>query len=75
MEKNSFFVIEIIENETGRTAARAQKVNNKYNLVGLFNPAKGFSLLSVNACDTWKDAEKIADFWNQCARNKNNCLF
>ena len=75
MEKNSFFVIEIIENETGKTAARAQKVNNKYNLVGLFNPAKGFSLLSVNACDTWKEAEKIAHFLNVFARNKNNCLF
>lgn len=75
MENNTFFVIEIQDNETGKTAARAEKVNNKYNLVGLFAPVRGFTLLSVNACDTWKEAQKIADFWNQCARQKNNCMY
>lgn len=75
MENNTFFVIEIQDNETGKTAARAEKVNNKYNLVGLFTPARGFSLLSVNACDTWKEAQKIADFWNQCAKEKNNSMY
>ena len=75
MENNTFFVIEIQDNNTGKTAARAEKVNNKYNLLDLRLSARGFSLLSVNACDTWKEAQKIADFWNQCAREKNNCMF
>lgn len=75
MDKRSFFVIEIIENETGKTAARAEAVPNCYNLLGLFTPARGYSLLSVNACSTLKKARQIADVWNEAAREKGKCMF
>lgn len=75
MNKNTFYVIEIIENETGKTAARAETVPNKYNLLGYFNPARGFSVLSVNACSTLKKAQEIAAFWNEEAKAKNRFLY
>ena len=74
MKKNSFYVYEIQENATGKTVANTRVVNNAYNLVGLFTPAKGFTLISVNACDTLKEARKTADIWNEVARSKHNCL-
>lgn len=75
MDSNTFYIIEIKEISTGKTMAYVKTVNNKYNLIGLFDPAKNYQLLSVNACGTKKEAQKIADFWNEAARAKNNCLF
>ena len=75
MDSNTFYIIEIMEKSRGGTAAYVKIVNNSYNLIGLFDPAKNYQLLSVNACKTKKEAQKIADFWNEAARAKNNCLY
>ena len=75
MKNNSFYVVEEQHKESGKTFAYAQKVPNAYNLIGKFVPTSGFKLISVNACDTWKEAQKTADFWNEQARKKNNYAF
>lgn len=75
MEKNTFYLIEIMDNNTGKCAAYVRAVRNNYNLVGLFTPAKGFTLVSVNACDTKKQAQEIADTWNQAYKDKGLYLY
>ena len=75
MGKKTFYVIEERSPETGKTIAHAEKVCNCFNLLGYFTPRKGLEIVSINACDTWKEAEKIAAFWNQCAREKGFYLF
>ena len=75
MKKNSFYVIEEKDEKTGKTYAHAETVPNNYNLVGKFAVPKGHVLLSVNACDTKKEANDIADFWNKQAREKNNYIY
>ena len=75
MEKNTFYVIEAENPTTGKTYARAEKIPNNYNLIGKFTAAAGFIVISVNACDTWKEAQKIADFWNECAKSRSKLAF
>ena len=74
MNKNTFYVIEE-ENEEGKSLAHAEKVPNCYNLLGSFQPYKGFKIISINACDTWKEAEKIAHIWNEAAKKKGKYAF
>ena len=75
MNKNTFFVIEEEEIETGRLISYAMKVHNCNNLLGYFTPRKGMKIISINACDTWKEAQEIAHFWNDCAEKNGNYLF
>ena len=75
MNKNTYFVIEQQEIETGRTIAHAETVSNCYNLLDYFKPFHGCKIISINACDTKKESEKIAEFWNDCARKNNNYMF
>lgn len=72
MEKNTFFVIEQQNILTGKVYAYARKVPNCYNLRGLFVPSKGYEIVSINACDSWKKAQATADNWNECAKNNGN---
>ena len=73
--KNSFYVIEEKHTETGKTYAHAVTVNNAYNLLNYFKPCKGFYIISINAADTKKQAEEIADFWNEGAKAHNSYCF
>ena len=70
MEKNTFFVIEQKEIATGKCVSTAQKVANCYNLLHYFKPYNGYEIISINACDTWKQAQEIADYWNEGAKNR-----
>ena len=75
MDKKTFFVIEEEETATGKVFSHAEKVPNCYNLLGFFKPCHGCKIISVNACDTWKEAQAIAQHWNNCARNNNKYMF
>ena len=76
MNKNTFFVIEEIEEATGKSFSYAQKVSNSNNLKGFFRPSfHGYNILSINACDTWKEAQDIANAWNECAKEKGKYIF
>ena len=75
MDKNTFFVVQEKNEATGKTLAYARKVHNCNNLVDFFQPQKGFKLLSINACDTWREAQDVADCWNECARANGNYAF
>ena len=66
MNSNTFYVIELI-NEAGKSISYARKISNCCNLVGAFKPIEGFRVLSVNACDTWREAQEIARAWNDNA--------
>lgn len=75
MSKNTYYVIEEQEKETGKTIAFVRKIPNCYNLKDIFQPSRGCVILSINACDTKKAAENIATFWNICARENGNYMF
>lgn len=65
MEKNTFYVFEYKNLATGKCYAIPEKICNCNNLVSYFKAPKGYDLLSVNACDTWKEAQNIASYWNE----------
>lgn len=75
MNKNSYLIIEIMDPATGRTAASVRKWNHSYNLVSLFENTSGNKILSVNIADSKKEAESIADYWNQAYIAKNKYLY
>ncbi len=76
MEKYSYYVIERQHKQNGKTHATAERIRNNYNLLCYFTESgRETEIISVNACDTWKEAQFIADFWNQCAKEKNNNLY
>lgn len=75
MNNNTFFVIEEKHNKNGKVFSHAEKVNNCYNLVSYFKPCKDFTIISINAVSTYKEARKIADFWNEGAKAHNNYYF
>ena len=59
MSKNTYFVISGERN--GKYYAYVEKVANCYNLKGYFvNP----EIITINVCDSKKEAEKIASAWN-----------
>lgn len=75
MEKKTFFVVEQREKSTGKYYAYAEKVSNCNNLMYYFKPFHGYEIVSINACDTWKQAQEIATFWNDGAKKNNNYAF
>lgn len=77
MEKYSYFVIDQKNTKTGKRIASALRVHNCNNLLYYFKKYTyaDMELISVNACDTWKEAQKIADHWNECARANGEYLF
>lgn len=75
MTKYSYYVIEEYNPTTGKYYSRAEKIQNRCNLIGKFAALDGFEVISVNACDTWKEAQQTADFWNECAKERNKYAF
>lgn len=70
MSKNSYLVISFEEN--GKFYAIAKKWNNSNNLVSLFSEKK---VLTANICDSKKEAEIIADAWNNQYKENGNYAF
>lgn len=65
MDKYTYFVIDIEETLTGLCYATTRRIHNATNLIGLMDGGSGYIVKSVNACDTKKDAERIAAVWNE----------
>lgn len=70
MKKNIFLVKEY-QTTAGRFAI-AEKVPAAVNLANLKYDA---GLIACNMCATFKEAEKIADHWNECYKQKNIYAF
>lgn len=60
MNKNTYYVIQIEKN--GLCYAFCEKVPNCYNLKCIFERYP--DMMSINACDSKKEAERIAEIWN-----------
>jgi len=75
MEKYTYFVIGERSKENGRNIAYAQRIHNCNNLLYAIHPRKDMELVSINACDTWKEAQEIARFWNECYQKNGTYLF
>lgn len=68
MKGKTYFVIEKEHTPTGKVCAYSETVSNCYNLFGYFQPGKDFRIISINATETKKEAERIAEAWNESAR-------
>ena len=68
----TYFVVQEKNKENDKLLAHVRKVANCYNLIDFFQPSSGFSVVSVNAMKTRKEAVKLADFWNTNALKNNN---
>lgn len=77
MNKYTYYVIEEKTTGAGKTRyiAHAKKIHNSSNLLYAFHTASNMELISVNACDTWKEAQEIARYWNECYENNGTYLF
>ena len=77
MKKTTYFYYVITEqnNETRKLYSHAEKIPACYNLLDAFKPFTGFTILHINAVETWKEAQKTADLWNESAKNKNSYAF
>lgn len=75
MSKYSYYVIEQQNTTTGKYYSYATKIQNCTNLICAFKPSIGFTIVSVNACDTFKEAKEIAEYWNQGAKENGKYCF
>lgn len=76
LEKNTFYALQERNKTTGKLYAYMQKVSNYTNLLYAFkNCTSGCELISVNACDTKKQAQELVEFWNQCAKDNGRYMF
>ena len=69
MNKYTYYVIVEKAKNPSRLLynARAAKIHNSNNLLCVFTAqASNIEIISANACDTWKEAQKIAAYWNKC---------
>ena len=61
MSKNSYLVI--VTEKSGKRAAFVQKWHNSNNLASFL---KDSNIETANICDSKKEDEEIARFWNEC---------
>lgn len=69
--KSSWYVIGI-KTSDGKRCAYPLRIGNSSNLVGY---AVHENVVSMNACDTKKEASRIADMWNQSAIEQGEYLY
>ena len=75
MTGNGFYVFEARNTETGKTYAYTEKIPKICNLLCHMTAASGYELISASLCDSYKEALKVADFWNECAIKAGNHAF
>lgn len=69
MNKYSYYVLTEQTKHPNRLLyyAKAVKIHNSNDLLTALAPqASNKIILHVNACDTWKEAQEIARYWNKC---------
>ena len=67
---NNFYYA-VQEYENGRYCTHVQRINNSNNLLHAFSK----KAVVVMACKTKKEAEDIANFWNECSLKNGKYLF
>lgn len=72
MNKKSYYVF-VIKTDEGKRYAYAETIQNCNNIFWMFQNTK--SLESVNACDTRRDADEIARYWNETYKNNGTFAF
>lgn len=70
--KNYWFVMSF-RNREGKLYAAASPFNHGYNLVYQFDPAAG--CVTANICETKKQAETIAQLWNEAYKKNGTYAF
>lgn len=73
MEGTQNIYMAVTEKIQGKNYAYALTVPRSENLVHVF--AKENNLTHANVCATKKEAERIADFWNECYKNNGTYLY
>ncbi len=70
MDKYTHYVVS--ECKDGKYIAYSVRIRNNENLVGFIrdNPA----IVTFNVCDSKKDAENIAEFWNESYKKNEKYL-
>ena len=71
MSKNTWYVAQ--RTIKGRNAAHAFKLRNNQNIVGFDNDYPG--IVTLNACDSMKEAKEIAKAWNDSFKKNGTFLF
>lgn len=69
--KNFYYAVS--EHENGKNYAYVIKATASDNLLGLFERHK--NLKTANACETKKQAENLANFWNECYKINRTYMF
>lgn len=62
MNGNLFVVFEVSDPQFG-VIAYATKIPRDTNLIP-YGQNKRY--LAMNVCNTWKEAQEVADYWNKC---------
>lgn len=70
MDKNTYIVVSI--QEDGKNYAYVIKHHNSNNLTSALK-IKGIK--AANICDTKKEAEKTATYWNECYKKNGTYMF
>jgi len=71
MKQNSFYVFTACKH--GKYVSYARKIHNSNNLITILQCEP--NLVSVNACDSLKEATAIAEKWNADARAAGTYLY
>jgi hypothetical protein len=69
--KNFYYAVNTEDN--GKIYAFVIKASINENLKTLFSGYK--NLISINACETKKRAEELANFWNECYKANGTYMF
>lgn len=67
-----YFYYAATREQNGKNYAFVIKASNGDNLVSLFART---GAKTANACATKKEAEKLADFWNECYKKNGTSAF
>lgn len=67
MLDGKLFAVYTVEDKEIGLYAVAEKIPRSNNLVGYFEKCKTF-----NVCNTWKDAQALAEQWNQDFQNNGS---
>ena len=67
-----YFYYAATREQNGKNYAFVIKASNGDNLISLFARQEA---KQVHACATKKDAEKLADFWNECYKKNGTNAF
>lgn len=78
MNSFTWYVIDCRNKTNNKCFAYTERIHHSNNLIGYFErnkPGSSYEVLSVNACDTKKQAEQIATCWNEGYKSRGLYCF